>query len=110
MAGWNHKLTPYTPEELRAWEEHERRCNERWPEGPRRGEFWSSCSAPLCEGRPLYQATYDYVTGRAGRVSFARKEYCEKHAQGYAAKHGLELVPSAVQPADGPPGPERTGD
>ncbi len=39
-----------------------------------------------------YLATYNYVTGRAGRVSWASKHICDDHAAKFAAKHGIDLA------------------
>jgi hypothetical protein len=36
-------------------------------------------------------ATYSYVTGRAGRTSWASKRICDDHAAAFAKKHGIDL-------------------
>lgn len=56
-------------------------------------EAESSCSS--CRGdygtkpRAVCVLEYDYVTGRIGRVSHARRRLCQKHAQKTAEKYGL---------------------
>lgn len=53
----------------------------------------------LCRlGRPVhsapatYLATYDYITGRAGRVSSASKPICDEHAARFANRYGIDLA------------------
>jgi hypothetical protein len=36
-------------------------------------------------------ATYQYVTGRAGRVSWARRYMCDVHAEKFRVKHDLAV-------------------
>jgi hypothetical protein len=58
---------------------------------PRPAEYtspaWDRCSAPRCAEPSRWLATYNYVTGRAGRTSFARKLYCDLHAERFRVKH-----------------------
>lgn len=47
------------------------------------------CDVELILGKnyePTHLLTYHYVTGRAGRTSFAEKAICEQHAQKYLKK------------------------
>jgi hypothetical protein len=48
-----------------------------------------------------YLSTYNYVTGRAGRVSWARKALCDDHAAAFARKHGIDLASVPVH-SEGP--------
>jgi hypothetical protein len=98
MSGWDHTIRPYTDEELADWEAHEAKQNadpERraWLERYYKGTkiYWTECSSPRCSERPIFEATYHYVTGRRGRVSYARKQYCRTHGERFAKKHGLEV-------------------
>lgn len=43
-----------------------------------------------CENESEYMLTYRYVTGRAGRTSWAEKPICEQHAQKYM-ENSVEL-------------------
>lgn len=38
-----------------------------------------------------YRHVYSYVTGRAGRVSYATREICADHAAKVAVKYGIDL-------------------
>lgn len=56
-----------------------------------------TCSAPKCI-RPIgFEGTYQYVTGRAGRISYARKPLCATHAERFRAKHGAVEIPAEAQ-------------
>jgi len=52
---------------------------------------WYACSVRGCDLRPEFRCTYDYVTGRAGRVSWAERCYCRVHAEKFAAKNGIQM-------------------
>lgn len=41
-------------------------------------------------------ATYNYVTGRAGRVSWARRYLCDAHAEAFRRRYGAEEVAGPV--------------
>ena len=79
---WGHQILSFTPEAITDYE--------------RKG--WG-CTVSGCEAPPRYQCSYAYVTGRRGRVTRARRDYCVEHAQKFAKKHGLELP--ALKAADG---------
>ena len=49
------------------------------------------CSMRGCTGEPIYETGYNYVTGRAGRVSRQQRYACANHGAQFAEKHGLEL-------------------
>jgi len=64
-----------------------------------RGRQYKSCTVGRMDHlQPAtYVATYNYVTGRAGRVSWASKRLCDDHAAKFAAKHGIDLAAVPVQ-------------
>lgn len=97
MSSFNHTLTPFSAEELADWVVREQTVRERFGE-PYRNDaaHWYECSSPRCHSRPLFHSTYDYITGRAGRVSYARKDLCVEHARKFAAKNGLPFDEQAV--------------
>lgn len=50
-----------------------------------------------CTEKATFATSYRYVTGRAGRVSWAERYACDTHAQRFAAKHDLELPTEAAE-------------
>ncbi len=56
---------------------------------------WASkhCSGRRCPVLSEYVVRWKYVTGRAGRVTYAHRSYCREHAEKFVKKHGLELPP-----------------
>jgi hypothetical protein len=63
----------------------------------------SACRAPgqrgsRGDGPTTHLATYQYVTGRAGRVSFRRIYMCDVHAEKFRAKHNLPAPEVASTP------------
>ena len=43
-------------------------------------------------GKPImFVCVYDYVTGRAGRLTDSRKGRCREHAEAFAKKHGCAM-------------------
>lgn len=73
-ASWNHTLVAMTDEHAESY--------------ARRG--WT-CSAPKCPDRAVFEARFDSVTGRAGRVNTRRKCLCDRHAEQFATKNGLTV-------------------
>lgn len=61
----------------------------------KRGEekywFGEKCTAPKCQNKSEFVASYKYITGKAGRVSQAEKPLCREHAHKYAVKYHLTL-------------------
>jgi hypothetical protein len=55
-----------------------------------------SCGGPRgrCDLKAEYCVEYSYVTGRAGRTSYAQKKACIEHAKKFAAKHKVEILPA----------------
>ncbi len=56
------------------------------------------CSAPKCSEQRTVWCTYDYVTGRRGRVSSAQRGYCDSHAEKFAKKHRIEIEGEQERP------------
>lgn len=56
------------------------------------------CSAAKCSAPSEWEHSFDYVTGRKGRVSTVHRYLCGKHAARVAAIHGISV--------DGLPEPE----
>jgi hypothetical protein len=61
--------------------------------------FYGTCTlGRVTHNEPAtYVSSYNYVTGRAGRVSWASKRICAQHAEQFAAKHGIDLASVATQ-------------
>lgn len=56
-----------------------------------------------CQNECTHMLTYNYVTGRAGRTSWAEKPVCEEHAKKYIVSEGeknLNISPNHVLSAD----------
>jgi len=58
---------------------------------PEERRYWGVCSSPKCQNEAVYICKYDYITGRAGRVSTSRRFLCRTHAEKWVQKHGLVL-------------------
>lgn len=54
--------------------------------------------AARCDQIATHLAVYNYVTGRAGRISFASRGLCDLHAERFRAKHGLPEPEVAAAP------------
>lgn len=96
MSGsWGHALERLGPERLAELAASDQRRLERGG-----GYDYGRCTTGRIAthtDRATYEATYNYITGRAGRVSFARKLICDRHAASFAAKHGIDLATVPVQ-------------
>jgi hypothetical protein len=51
----------------------------------------------VCGQPATHMLTYEYVTGRAGRTTYARRSLCEPHAREAAARYGIRF-PSEPEP------------
>lgn len=84
---WDHAVTRLDPDTI---DEHD-----RW--GRR-------CSARRCVEPVTHVTGYRYVTGRAGRVSWAELRVCEGHAARFAQRYQVEIGPAPARagprPAD----------
>ena len=83
---WGHAVRPLTADELAS----NKRQDEKWPKYPHR------CTAAKCQEAPTHATAYNYVTGRAGRVSWSERQVCTVHAERFAAKHGIEIAVAPV--------------
>ncbi len=83
MKGWNHKIT--------AIDEVVRVIKQTDPTFEWGRRFSPNCSTARCAGRPVYIARFDYVTGKAGRVTDRRLHLCLECGARWAKKAGLEL-------------------
>lgn len=87
-SSWGHAVARLDPETI---DEHD-----RW--GRR-------CSARRCIEPVTHVISYRYVTGRAGRVSWAERRVCDDHAARFAKRYQVEIGPASAaaarQPADG---------
>jgi hypothetical protein len=79
-----------------SWGHAIRRLTE--PEAEQRARHGQTCTG-RCVAPATYATTYSYVTGQAGRVSWAERYACDEHAARFAAKHGLSLP---AEPIVGP--------
>ncbi|MBO0683144.1 MAG: hypothetical protein J2P45_08320 [Candidatus Dormibacteraeota bacterium] len=50
------------------------------------------CASGRCTNEATHATSYNYVTGRSGRVSWAERKVCLEHAQRFADKHGVEIT------------------
>lgn len=86
-SSWGHAVTRLDPDTI---DEHD-----RW--GRR-------CSARRCIEPVTHVSGYRYVTGWAGRVSWAERRVCEGHAARFAQRHQIEIGPAptraGTRPAD----------
>lgn len=81
MSGsWGHTLRPLTKAEIAAAAQGDAAFpDSRWRD--------SQCRSPRCTDEARWEGTYRYVTGRSGRVSWARKRLCDGHADRFRAKY-----------------------
>jgi hypothetical protein len=52
---------------------------------------WEKCRTGKCQEPATHATHYNYVTGRAGRVSWSERHVCTAHAEKFAASHGVEI-------------------
>lgn len=79
MGSWGHSIRVLKQEE----------CKHIWVGS--NGSSLDKCAAPKCQNKPEFIASYNYITGKAGRVSKAERALCRKHAHKYAIKYHLTL-------------------
>lgn len=79
---WGHTVEAMSPEQAARYREL-RQQTTKWRQ-------WA-CVVPRCLRVAQYRVTYRYVTGRGGRVSQARREYCREHAALFSTRHGLTM-------------------
>lgn len=84
---WGHTLRRLTDDE---------RWN-RFVIGGRAVSERRQCASCRGEKSPAdWLATYNYVTGRAGRVSWARRYLCDRHADAFRRRHGAAEIDGPV--------------
>lgn len=54
------------------------------------------CSSGRCPKEATHATSYNYVTGRSGRVSWAERNVCREHADRFVAKHEVEITEAAA--------------
>jgi hypothetical protein len=57
----------------------------------RHDRFGTTCATGRCQQLPTHAVRWDYVTGRAGRVSDTTRHVCTAHGEGFATKHALTI-------------------
>jgi hypothetical protein len=87
---WGHAVRRLTGDEIARAEQHDKHSAEVF--GREDYAYDTICRTPKCRERVAYEIRYSYVTGRAGRVSWAAKNVCAQHAERFAAKHGIEIT------------------
>ena len=92
---WGHAVRPLAEAEIaRAERQDEHSAVTFGKEGYR---YSTVCRMPKCKEQISHEITYNYVTGRAGRVSWAAKDVCTGHAEKFAAKNGVEITDAPPQ-------------
>jgi hypothetical protein len=96
MSGsWGHALERLSAERLGELAASDQRRLERGG-----GYDYGRCTMGRIATHPdraTHVASYNYITGRAGRVSWAEKLVCDEHAAKFAAKHGIDLASVPTQ-------------
>lgn len=103
---WGHTLTPHDAERSGdAWCSNGKRCpgafESEYHIGPRGGVAFAVCEGPAPDPRDTrkswrgdvawFWASWNYITGRAGRVSRMDRRYCKACAEKFAKNHGLTM-------------------
>lgn len=94
---WGHQIAPWTePPKRAAWHNPKRFCSKgKHCPGRTLVETGSIYGRDYYLGAPAtHVATYNYVTGRAGRVSFTERFYCDPCAEKWRADHPIEPAPA----------------
>lgn len=55
-----------------------------------------TCASGKCQAEPTHHTVYEYVTGRAGRTSVAKRRACPGHTACFAAQHDLPFIGGAL--------------
>jgi hypothetical protein len=71
---WNHRVYRLDPADI-----------------DRNDRFGVTCATSKCKTLPTHATRWDYVTGRAGRVSDTTRLVCAAHAEAFARRHGLAI-------------------
>jgi hypothetical protein len=73
----------------RSWNHEAYRLDEETID--RHERFGATCATGKCQGLPTHATRWDYVTGRAGRLSDTLRHVCTDHGEKFARKHGLTI-------------------
>jgi len=49
------------------------------------------CSASKCNNQSTHICEWNYITGRKGRISSARRHYCFDHAKAFAVRNNIDF-------------------
>ncbi len=60
----------------------------------------NTTSGHRCHARREYACCYDYVTGRAGRVTTRTAPRCRRHAEIFCRNHGIDIEAAPEVPYD----------
>lgn len=71
---WNHRVYRLDPADI-----------------DRNDRFGATCATGKCTTLPTHATGWDYVTGRAGRVSDMTRLVCTAHAEAFSRKHNLTI-------------------
>lgn len=80
---WNWRIAPFTDADREHYKVNLEKAADKH-------KFYYRCRKKGCGALPEVFVRYDYVTGRAGRVSWQEKPYCRAH--------GEQIVASKRQP------------
>lgn len=63
-----------------------------------RGVWFTYWCAGKCPDPATHWTAYSYVTGRSGRVSHVTRKVCQRHAEQFATRHGIQVTDDAPRP------------
>ena len=92
---WGHEARRLTEAEIARLERQDEHSAQVF--GREGYDYNRTCKTPRCAEHATHEIRYSYVTGRAGRVSWAAKNICTGHAEKFAAKHGIEITDAPPQ-------------
>lgn len=87
---WGHEVRRLAEAEIAENERRDKHSAEVFGRDDYR--YNTLCRMPKCKESATHQVRYSYVTGRAGRTSWAAKDVCTGHAEKFAAKHAVEIT------------------
>lgn len=84
MSSWNHQIRALGPRE----------------QVTGRAPFRRSCCTRGCEAPAVFESSFSYRTGRAGRSTTRRRVLCRSHGERFAQKHAAGLPAEIPVPED----------
>jgi len=100
VSSWGHTLRRLTDAETAQLRARDAWWETSGLEPPAARYRDTACRIRGCVEPATHEGSYRYVTGRAGRVSWARRLLCDRHADRFRAKHHPEPgQPSGHAPA-----------